>query len=61
MKYELNGYNIDELIKTLHRKHFQIFNIVRRDVKTVEFEVSDSDAKKVKKYLLNFKIKKRFA
>lgn len=59
MKYELNGYNIDELIKTLHRKHFQIFNIVRRDVKNVEFEVSDSDAKKVKKYLLNFKVKQK--
>ena len=59
MKYELNGYNIDELIKTLHRKHFQIFNIMRHDVKNVEFEVSDSDAKKVKKYLLNFKVKQK--
>ena len=58
MKIELNGYNIDELIKTLHLKKITITNIELIAKNKVSFEIKDNDYKKVNRYIANFKIKK---
>ncbi len=55
MKYTLNGYNIDNLLKTLYLKKIVLFNVVRTE-NTLSFEAKDSDDKKIKRYIKNFKI-----
>ncbi|MBE7076891.1 MAG: hypothetical protein E7374_03245 [Clostridiales bacterium] len=59
MKFELNGYGVENLIKTLHSKKIKIFNLTYEE-KKVTFEVMDKDEKKVKRYIGNFKVKKTF-
>lgn len=55
MKYNLTGYNIDNLLKTLYLKKFSLSNIERKGHNVVSFEIPDNQAKKVKKYITNFK------
>ena len=57
MKIELKGYNIDNLIKTLHFKKITLTNIERTAHNKVAFEIMDKDHKKVKRYIANFKVK----
>lgn len=57
MKIELNGYNLDNLLKTLHSKKITIFNISRPSRNNIIFEILDKDYKKVKRHILNFKMK----
>ena len=57
MKIELNGYNIDNLLKTLHKKKITLTNIERTAYNQISFEILDKDHKKVKRYIANFKVK----
>ncbi len=57
MKIDLNGYNIDNLLKTLHKKKIPLLNINRTAHNAVSFEILDKDYKKVKRYIANFKTK----
>lgn len=59
MKIELTGYNIDNLLKTLHKKNFQIKNINRTEYDKVSFEIKEQDEKRIKKYIANYKTKKQ--
>ena len=57
MKIKLNGYNIDNLLKTLHLKKITLFNLERTSHNEVTFEILDKDYKKTKRYIANFKVK----
>lgn len=57
MKYDLTGYNIDNLLKTLYSKKFVLKNVQRIAYNQVKFELLDSQAKKAQKYIANFKTK----
>ena len=57
MKIELDGYDIDNLLKTLHFKKITLLNIQRIERKKVSFEIMDKDYKLVKRYIANFKVK----
>lgn len=57
MKIELDGYNIDNLLKTLHFKKITLMNVERAAHNKVSFEILDKDHKKVKRYIANFKVK----
>ena len=41
MKYDLTGYNIDELLKILHRKNVVLKNVKRPEYNHIIFEVDD--------------------
>ena len=58
MKIELEGYNLNELIKTLHRKKIQLANILKTDATHMSFEVRDADSKRINRFIANYKIKK---
>ena len=60
MKFELHGYNIDNLIKTLNRRNIILYNLKRTAYNSVEFEVDDKQIKKAKRYITNLKIKQSF-
>ena len=60
MKYELTGYNADNLIKTLVQKNVKIFNLKIKSRTELAFEIEDKDVKKVKRYITNFKFKQSF-
>lgn len=55
MKIELEGYDIDNLLKTLYLKKVTISNLNKTDYKNASFEIQDKDFKKVKRYIKNFK------
>ena len=57
MKIELKGYNIDNLLKTLHNKKIILTNIERLEYNKVSFEILDKDYHKTKRYIANFKVK----
>ncbi len=57
MKIELEGYNLDELIKVLYRKKITLINLQKVEDNHIIFEIEDKDHKKVKKYILNYKTK----
>ena len=57
MKFELNGYNIDNLLKTLYAKKVTLFNVERKEYNKVSFEILDKDYKKTKRHIANFKVK----
>ena len=57
MKIELNGHNIDNLLKILYQKKVVLFNIVRKEYNSISFEILDKDYKKVKRHIANFKVK----
>jgi len=52
MKIELEGYNLDELIKVLYRKKITLINLQKVKDNHIIFEIEDKDHKKVKKYIL---------
>lgn len=57
MKFEIEGYGIENLLVTLHRKKIAVFNLKKTDRKLAEFEVRDKDSKRVKRLIANFKVK----
>ena len=57
MRFDLTGYNIDNLLRTLYNKKIVIFNLNRVEHNKVSFSCFDKDAKKVKRYIHNFKVK----
>lgn len=58
MKFELEGYNVDNLIKILYLKKIPIYNLNRKSHKEISFEILDKHEKKVKRYIYNFKVRK---
>ena len=58
MKFELDGYNVDNLIKLLYLKKIPLYNIKRTSHKQISFEILDKHEKKVKRYIYNFKVKR---
>lgn len=57
MRYDLKGYNIDNLLSTLYKKNIVIYNLKRVNYDHVVFEILDKDKKKIKRYIANFKVK----
>ncbi len=57
MRFELTGYNIDNLLKTLYLKKVTIFDLTRNGNNQVSFSCRDKDEKKVKRYIKNYKVK----
>ena len=57
MKFDLIGYNIDNLLKTLYIKKVTLFNVEKTGRNQVSFEILDKDYKKVKRHIVNFKAK----
>ena len=60
MKYDLTGYNLDNLIKILIQKKVKIYNLNFKSRRNITFEIDDCDTKKVKRYIKNFKFKQSF-
>ncbi len=58
MKYDLKGYNIDNLLKTLYNKKIVLMNVERPSHDQVKFEIPDKFCKKAQKYITNFKAQK---
>lgn len=57
MKIELEGYNIDNLLRLLYLKKVRMYNLKRNGDKMVTFEIEDRDYRKVKRYIANHKPK----
>lgn len=57
MKFEIDGYGIENLFSTLHQKKVKIFNLSKNSPNHASFETLDKDEKKVKRYIANFKVK----
>lgn len=55
MKYDLTGYNIDNLLKTFYNKKIVLKNVERPSHNHIKFEIQDWQAKKAQKYIANFK------
>ena len=47
MKIELEGYNLDELIKVLYRKKITLINLQKVEDNHIIFEIEDKDHKKI--------------
>ncbi len=58
MKFELVGYDLDNLLKKLYLKKVTLFNVERADINKLSFECSEKDSTKVKRYIKNYKTKK---
>lgn len=56
MKFDLTGYDIENLLKKLYLKKITLYNVVRSHHNHVTFEVDDQDEKKVKRYIKNYKV-----
>ncbi len=57
MKFNLSGYNISNILRSLHVKKVKIYNLKYHSLNDVEFEVEDKDIKKVKRQIANVKFK----
>ncbi len=55
MKIELNGYDVDNLLRILNQKNIKLYNLKRTGQTFVSFEINDRDEKKVKRYIKNYK------
>jgi len=55
MKFEISGYNLNNLIKTLNSKNIVLTN-VQYSKNKITFETDDKNEKKVKRYIANFKV-----
>ena len=55
MKYDLTGYNIDNLLKTLYAKKVTLLNVERIGQTRVKFELPNKFDRKAKKYIANFR------
>ncbi len=57
MKFNLSGYNLNNILRTLHVKKVKIYNLKIISNKQVEFEVNDKDSRKVKRQIKNVESK----
>ena len=60
MRFDITGYNIDNLVKTLHIKRIKIFDVERTASNKISFSIEDKDRHKIKRHIANFKISQRF-
>ena len=58
MKFDLTGYDVDNLLKTLYLKRVSLYNVNILEHNHIIFETDDKNEHKVKKYIKNFKTKK---
>ncbi len=58
MRFDLTGYDIDNLLKKLYLKKVTLLNVTRTSHDKVSFEIKDSDYNKVKRYIANFRVVK---
>lgn len=56
MRFELHGYDLDNLIKKLYLKKVTLYNLIKHTNEHLSFEIDDKDEKKVKRYIANFKV-----
>ena len=57
MKIDLEGYDIDNLLRLLYLKRVRLYNVRRHCYTSVSFEIDRAQEKKVKRYIRNFKAK----
>ena len=57
MKYNIKGYNLDNLLKILASKNISLYNIERTSYNEISFETNDKNIKKIKRYIVNYKVK----
>lgn len=57
MRFDLHGYNLDNLIKKLYLKKVTLYNVTKYSNEHLTFEIDDKDEKKVRRYIANFKVK----
>jgi len=55
MKFELKGYGLNNILRSLHAKKVKIFNLEIINSNHVAFEVDEKDEKKVKRQIANVK------
>ncbi len=58
MKFDLTGYDVDNLLKTLYIKRVNLYNVNILEHNHITFETDDKNEHKVKRYIKNFKAKK---
>ncbi len=58
MKFDLVGYDGENLLKTLHLKRVAIYNVNILDKSHITFEAEDKFENKIKRYIKNFKANK---
>ncbi len=58
MRFDLTGYDIDNLLKKLYLKKITLYNVSRYEHNRVTFDINDRDEKKVKRYIANYKVVK---
>lgn len=58
MKFDLTGYDVDNLLKTLYLKRVNLYNVDILGHNHIVFETEDKNEHKVKRYIKNFKAKK---
>lgn len=58
MKFDLIGYDAENLIKTLHIKKIALYNVSVLEHNHITFEADEKQEHKIKRYLKNFKVKK---
>ena len=56
MRFDLKGYNLDNLIKMLYLKKVTLYNVTKHSNDHLTFEIDDKDEKKVKRYIANFEV-----
>jgi len=57
MKFNLKGFGISNILRTLHAKNVKIYNLKHYSQDSIEFEVDDKNAKKVRRQIANVKFK----
>lgn len=57
MTIEVEGYNLNELVKLLYRKKIVLQNLYYKDETHIQFDIEDNEHAKVKRYILNYKVK----
>ena len=58
MKFNLKGYNTNNLLKTLYIKKIPLHNVVMLSHNQVSFETDEKYENKIKRYIKNFDVEK---
>lgn len=56
MKYDITGYNVEELLLKLYSKKLKLYDIKKYDYKHISFRLENKNHNKVKKYLANYQV-----
>ena len=57
MKFNLKGYNTNNLLKTLYIKKIPLHNVVMLAHNEISFEAEEKYERKIKRYIKNFEVK----